>query len=384
MIVDMVRNDLGRIAEVGTVEVPELFTVERYPNVWQMTSLVTARSTASLADLFAALHPSASVTGAPKVRTMEILRELEDGPRGVYTGAVGYVAPGRHGPIQCRDSHGGHRSPHECAHVRHRQRHRLGFGRRGGVRRVPLEGIDPWPTAGGVRPSRDDAVDCATTGSICASGTWRACATRPSISSSATTRLPFGRPSKRLTRRSGRASNRPPIRSGGCVCSCPGRVGFAPRKARSTTPGQLRCRWFWRGTRSMHATGSCFTKRPIARRIERARSAVEPSCDEVILWNSRRQVTEATTANLVVDLDGRLVTPPVECGLLGGTLRGDLLAKGEVREETVSIEQLCSSRRFWLVNSLRGWREARLVQSGQVGQVGRVGQVGQVGRVGKA
>ncbi len=93
MIVDMVRNDLGRVAEWGSVEVPELFSVERYPNVWQMTSTVTARTSASLADLFEALHPSASVTGAPKVRTMEILEALEPEPRGVYTGAIGYVAP---------------------------------------------------------------------------------------------------------------------------------------------------------------------------------------------------------------------------------------------------------------------------------------------------
>ena len=73
MIVDMVRNDLGKIAETGSVDVPELFRAERYPNLWQMTSLVTARTRASLGEIFAAVHPSASVTGAPKVRTMEIL-----------------------------------------------------------------------------------------------------------------------------------------------------------------------------------------------------------------------------------------------------------------------------------------------------------------------
>lgn len=93
MVVDMVRNDLGRVAEVGSVKVPELFTVQRYPNVWQMTSLVTGRTVAPLEDIFAALHPSASVTGAPKVRTMELLRDLEPSPRGVYTGAIGHVAP---------------------------------------------------------------------------------------------------------------------------------------------------------------------------------------------------------------------------------------------------------------------------------------------------
>ena len=94
MIVDMMRNDLGRVAVVGTVTVPELLTLERYPTVWQMTSSVTAETDAPLDQIFSALHPSASVTGAPKVRTMEILKDLEPESRGVYTGAVGYVAPG--------------------------------------------------------------------------------------------------------------------------------------------------------------------------------------------------------------------------------------------------------------------------------------------------
>jgi para-aminobenzoate synthetase/4-amino-4-deoxychorismate lyase len=97
MIVDMMRNDLGRIADVGTVETPELFVVERYPTVWQMTSVVHARTRVSLGEIFAALHPSASVTGAPKFRTLEIIRELEAQPRGVYTGAVGYLRPDGNG-----------------------------------------------------------------------------------------------------------------------------------------------------------------------------------------------------------------------------------------------------------------------------------------------
>src|SRR5439155_12727836 len=93
MIVDMMRNDLGRIAEIGSIEVPDLFTLEPYPNVWQMTSTVGARTGARLDEIVAALFPSASVTGAPKIRTMQIIRSLEPGPRGVYTGAIGYVAP---------------------------------------------------------------------------------------------------------------------------------------------------------------------------------------------------------------------------------------------------------------------------------------------------
>ncbi|PLX85698.1 MAG: aminodeoxychorismate synthase, component I [Desulfuromonas sp.] len=95
MIVDMLRNDLGRVAATGSVVVPELFRAERYPTVWQLTSTVTARSDASLCEIMAALFPCASITGAPKARTMEIIAELERFPRQAYTGTLGYFAPGR-------------------------------------------------------------------------------------------------------------------------------------------------------------------------------------------------------------------------------------------------------------------------------------------------
>ena len=95
MIVDMVRNDMGRVAEAGSVRVVSLFDVESYPTLFQMTSTVAARTRASLPDIMAALFPCASITGAPKVRTMQIIRELESGPRGVYTGCVGWLSPGR-------------------------------------------------------------------------------------------------------------------------------------------------------------------------------------------------------------------------------------------------------------------------------------------------
>ncbi|MFN2138383.1 MAG: chorismate-binding protein, partial [Candidatus Promineifilaceae bacterium] len=83
MIVDMIRNDFGRIARIGSVTVPELFTVERYPTVLQMTSTVAAHSDATLPQIMRAMFPCASITGAPKVRTMEIIKELEPAPRGI-------------------------------------------------------------------------------------------------------------------------------------------------------------------------------------------------------------------------------------------------------------------------------------------------------------
>ncbi|HEX7175627.1 MAG TPA: aminodeoxychorismate synthase component I [Pyrinomonadaceae bacterium] len=96
MIVDLMRNDLGRVAETGSVRASELCRVETYPTVFQMTSAVeaTLRDGATLEDVLAALFPSGSVTGAPKVSTMRLVAALEDSPRGVYCGSVGLIEPG--------------------------------------------------------------------------------------------------------------------------------------------------------------------------------------------------------------------------------------------------------------------------------------------------
>lgn len=95
MIVDLLRNDISLISEVGSLDVPELFRIETYPTVHQMVSRVRARLLPGLAirRIFAALFPCGSITGAPKIRAMEILRELESGPRDVYCGAIGWIAP---------------------------------------------------------------------------------------------------------------------------------------------------------------------------------------------------------------------------------------------------------------------------------------------------
>lgn len=95
MIVDLLRNDLGRICEMGSVEVEDLFSVEHYATLLQMTSTVSGQLRAGLPwyDIFKAMFPSGSITGAPKIRTMQIIHELEDAPRGIYTGSIGYIAP---------------------------------------------------------------------------------------------------------------------------------------------------------------------------------------------------------------------------------------------------------------------------------------------------
>jgi para-aminobenzoate synthetase/4-amino-4-deoxychorismate lyase len=95
-------------------------------------------------------------------------------------------------------------------------------------------------------------------------------------------------------------------------------------------------------------------------RSQQDRERSSPSID-VVLWNPSAEITEASTANILLDVDEGLVTPPVECGLLAGTMRAELLEAGEIREQKISIDQLVRAPQFWLINSVRGRRPARLV-----------------------
>jgi para-aminobenzoate synthetase/4-amino-4-deoxychorismate lyase len=349
MIVDMVRNDLGRIADVGSVEVPELFSVERYPNVWQMTSLVSARSIASLEDIVAAMHPSASVTGAPKVRTMAILSELEAEPRGVYTGAIGHVPPdgNAHFNVAIRTA------------VVDVSRAQVEFGIGSGIvwdsdasaeydecllkgsvitdmpvrfelletlRWDPERGffllqrhLDRLRDSAGYFdfPFDEEAVRKALDGGISEGA------------GSRRVRLLLDRTGAITTEQHAHIQQRAPVK-----------VALAAHAvARDAV-------WLYHKT----------THRAIYENA-RARSR---DCDEVILWNAAGQVTEATTANVVIEIDGAKVTPPVECGLLAGVFRAELLARGEIQERVVMLDDLRSATRIWLVNSVQEWREAIL------------------------
>ena len=92
---------------------------------------------------------------------------------------------------------------------------------------------------------------------------------------------------------------------------------------------------------------------------DKARASA-PDHDDVLLWNERGEVTEATTANLVVEIDGARLTPPVSSGLLSGTCRAEMLADGSINEGVVTLDDLTRSPRLWLINSVHGMREAEL------------------------
>ncbi len=106
MIVDLLRNDISRVARVGSVKVPKLFAVESYATVHQMVSTVVGQlvEPPSMAGVMAALFPCGSITGAPKIRAMQIIREVEPHPRRAYCGAIGWMAPGGRRPFRWRSA----------------------------------------------------------------------------------------------------------------------------------------------------------------------------------------------------------------------------------------------------------------------------------------
>ena len=347
MIVDMIRNDLGRIADVGSIEVPELFSVEQYPNVWQMTSLVTGRSVATLAEIFAAMHPSASVTGAPKIRTMAILRELESAPRGVYTGAVGHIPPDGNASFNVAirtavvDVGAG----------------RVEFGIGSGIvwdseaaaefaecllkgaviGRAPvafelLETLRWTPGQGYFLLERhlDRLEQSAAYFDVPVSAE----AVRAELEA-AVSQLTEPRRVRLLIGRDGGVR----VEHAALTVQPP-----ALKVAVAAEPVDAEDVWLYHKT----------THRDV---YEGARAQAS-GYDEVILWNRGRQVTEATTANVVAEVGGRRVTPPVICGLLAGTFRAELLARGEIHEAVLTLDDLRPASRVWLINSVHGWREA--------------------------
>jgi para-aminobenzoate synthetase/4-amino-4-deoxychorismate lyase len=347
MIVDMVRNDLGRVAEVGSVAVPDLYTVERYPNVWQMTSTVTARSTATLEAIFAAMHPSASVTGAPKVATVDILTRLEPEPRGVYTGAIGHVPP----------------DGDACFSVAIRTAivdERVGmveFGIGSGI---------VWDSE--VEAEYDE---CVLKGSVLGQRP------RP-FDLLETLRWDPGDGYWLLDRHLERLLGSAEYFGFGADIA---RVRDALDRAVAGADRSMRVRLLVSRSGGIRTEATAFVAGPAPLTIRLAPRPVDPAdvwlyhkttrrdvyeearvgsgrADEVILWNDRREATEGTTANLVVETGGTRVTPPVACGLLPGTCRAEILAKGEAVERIVTLDQLQGASRIWLVNSVHGWREA--------------------------
>ncbi|MCA1948657.1 MAG: chorismate-binding protein [Armatimonadetes bacterium] len=350
MIVDMVRNDLGRVAQPGAVRVPELFSVERHGEVLQMTSTVEAETDADLCTLFRAAFPCASIVGAPKVETTRILAELEPSPRGVYTGAIGWIEPGGdfRFSVAIRTA------------VRRRWRY-MEYGTGGGIvwdsnpeaewqeallktaildrESEPfalLETLEWNPERGYPRLGRHLARlerSCRLLGWKADPWSWFddvRRATREWEDTGTPTRVRLLlHPGGRLEVQHSELQPPPAVL----------RAKPALRPVRSDDPA-LRIKTTYRS-------------------LYRSRLAEVGDADECLLWNERGEATEFCNGNLVVRRGGRWVTPPVSCGLLPGVLREELLEEGHLTEAPISLDEILNAQEAFRINSLIGWIPVR-------------------------
>lgn len=350
MIVDMMRNDLGRIARTGSVEVPRLFEVERYRTLFQMTSTVRALTDAPVSEIFRALFPSPSVTGAPKVRTMQIIAELEDSPRGIYTGAVGFLAPGRRAQFNVAI---------RTVHV-DRAAGRAEFGTGGGITwdSVDREEYDECLTKGLVLAGSAPASDLLETllwrpgrGYFLLDGHLE----RLSQSARYFGFPVDGRSVRERLETAALAFGPAPQRVRLLLGSCGEiRIESEPLAAGPRT-------WRVALARGPVDPASPFLYHKTTNRAlyDRARADL-PGHDDVILWNGRGEITESTIANVAARIRGDWITPPISCGLLPGVYRGHLIERGRLREGTIRLRDLEDAERLALVNSVRGWVPCRL------------------------
>ena len=348
MIVDLLRSDLGIIAETGSVSVDSLFKVETYPTVHQMTSTVSAklRPGTTLTDIFKALFPCGSVTGAPKRRSMEIIASLECSPRGVYCGAIGCVAPGGEALFSVA------------------------------IRTMIFDTANKTLTMGVGSAVTWDSEAAAEYGECLSKGAF---INQPQehFRLIESLRLENGsytlldRHMARLAASSkyfGFSCNEEKIRHE-LLCYAAQTPGLCKVRLLLSAGGciDISSELLLESTDMLFATicalrvdsGDTMRYHKTTRRdlFDSARAG-DPDYDELLFLNEQGQVTEGSYHNIVVKLDGGLVTPSLDSGLLPGVLREELLEAGKVTERVLYPDDLKRADEVWLINSVRGWRSA--------------------------
>ena len=346
MIVDMIRNDLGRIARTGSVRVLQLFQVERYPTLWQMTSTVTAKTDASLGGIFGSLFPCASITGAPKVSTMKIIHELEATPRRIYTGTIGYISPGRKASfnVAIRTA------------VIDRQVQQAEYGVGGGIVWDSTKTDEYAEALLKARILSEEPPQFSLLETLLWTPEEGFFLQDRHIERVLDSAEYFDFPASKMEieKRLERVST---------ILDQPHRVRLLLDRAGEIEITSAAVSFNQEPIRAALAnvpvnSGDIFLFHKTTRRevYDRARDG-HPDCGDVLLYNERGELTEFTIGNLVVELDGELVTPPVSCGLLAGTFRAELLKTGHVTERIIPLQRLKECAKIYRVNSVRKWEE---------------------------
>lgn len=353
MIVDMIRNDLGRVADFGTVRVPALFEIEKHPTLWQMTSTVEADCRKPLGEIFASLFPCASITGAPKIRTSQIIAELEPYPRGIYTGSIGFLAPGRYAQfnVAIRTA------------VVDRRIGQAEYGSGGGVvwdsaggdeydeallkARILTEKFEPFRLLETILWTPEEGyflLDRHLGRLADSAGYFDFSLDIPQI--------------RKTLQEAASAFDRRPQRVR-LLADSQGRLEIQAEclaAEEPVVPARVKL-----AAEPVNAADVFLYHKTTRRQVYESALRSRPDCDDVLLWNERGELTESTIANVVVEMDGALFTPPVSSGLLPGTFRARLLEEGRIHERVVPVAELKACRKIYLINSVRKWREASLL-----------------------
>lgn len=355
MIADLMRNDVGRIAHHGSVHVDALCTVERYRTVHQMTSTIRGRISrhTSLEEIFAALFPCGSVTGAPKVSAMGLIAALERSPRGPYCGAIGAIAPGGRAAFSV------------------------------GIRTLALDletGAATYGAGAGITwassaqaewqetIAKTRILDARPPGGLGLIETMRVedgrCALAPRhlarlVASArhlgfALDERAVGDAIRREVAALAAGTHRLRV-----VLDEGGAVRFEAAPAPAPAPGPLPVAF---AATPVDSRDPLLFHKTTRREVYEARRRERPEAFDVILRNEAGDPTELTIGNLVAEVDGVHVTPPREAGLLAGVFRAELLARGEIVERPLGAAEVRRARRLWLVNALRGWVPIRLAE----------------------
>ena len=363
MIVDLLRNDLGAIAQTGSVQVPALFEVQALPTVWQMTSDVRAQLPAgtSLLQVLQALFPCGSVTGAPKRAAMQAIAALEIAPRGWYCGALGVVRPDGAGglratfnvPIRTVVVQGAARRDLRCG---------IGSGitadatvagewqewrtKRAFVERVSMdfEVITTLALEAGQFRHLPLHVQRLQQAAAHFGFPWHAQALELTLEHVAHTH-PSGLWRVRIAlQRSGLFSSQ--------VVACPAlpAVAYLQLAAEPLTQAH-----------------SEFVRFKTSRRAHYERFAPPPHLLDTVLWNEAGEITEGTRGNVAAWINGQWVTPALHCGLLNGVGRQVALAEGRLVEGVIRVADVPHIQQWAFINSLRGWVPAQMVAAPQGG-----------------
>jgi para-aminobenzoate synthetase/4-amino-4-deoxychorismate lyase len=358
MIVDLLRNDVSRIALPHSVAVPRLFEVQTLPTVLQMTSDVVAqtRPGTRLSEVFGALFPCGSVTGAPKVQAMQTIKVLEPTPRGVYCGAIGVVRPG------------GHATYNVAIRTVTLQGSRARCGIGSGITAdasAQAEWLE-WQTKRGFLTRASQSFKLLETLRL-EQGEFHLLDLHLARLKRAAAHFgyPFDEAAIRLVL--ARLQQDTSTQTDGALSPWRVRLLLDDRGQpeaqcfkQNSTPAPVDIAL---AATTFEASHSEFTRFKTTQRAHYdAVAPSDPTVFDTLLYNAQGEVTECTRGNVAVLLDGQWLTPPLRCGLLDGVGRAHWLATGRLHEAVITLADLPRAQGLAFINSLRGWVDARLVK----------------------